>query len=73
MGNPTPAYLLKRDQEMRDIRNAIAEAATPYWKKPSFIKRMSQMAKKERLERERKESIKSVEPIVSDKSTTQPK
>jgi hypothetical protein len=26
MGNPTPAYLLKRDQEIRDIKNAIAEA-----------------------------------------------
>jgi hypothetical protein len=26
MGNPTPAYLLKRDQEMRDIKAAIAEA-----------------------------------------------
>ena len=25
MGNPTPAYLLKRDQEIRDIKNAIAE------------------------------------------------
>ena len=25
MGNPTPAYLLKRDQEMRDIRNAADE------------------------------------------------
>jgi hypothetical protein len=50
MGNPTPAYLLKRDQEIRDIKNAADEA-----------------------ERKRKESIKSVEPIVSDKSTTQPK
>ena len=26
MGNPTPSYLLKRDQEIRDIKNAIAEA-----------------------------------------------
>ena len=26
MGNPTPAYLLKRDQEIRDIKNAIDEA-----------------------------------------------
>ena len=26
MGNPTPDYLLKRDQEMRDIKNAVAEA-----------------------------------------------
>jgi hypothetical protein len=26
MGNPTPAYLLKRDQEMCDIKNAIDEA-----------------------------------------------
>jgi hypothetical protein len=26
MGNPTPAYLLKRDQDMREIKNAIAEA-----------------------------------------------
>jgi hypothetical protein len=26
MGNPTPAYLLKRDQEMRDRQAAAAEA-----------------------------------------------
>jgi hypothetical protein len=26
MGNPTPAYLLKRDQEMRDRLTAAAEA-----------------------------------------------
>ena len=37
----------------------VKEETTPYWKKPSFIKRMSQMAKQERLERERKEAEKN--------------
>jgi hypothetical protein len=31
------------------------DEATPYYKKPSFINKMSSMAKRERLERERKE------------------
>lgn len=33
---------------------SVKEESTPYWKKPSFNKRMSQMAKQERKERERK-------------------
>ena len=37
---------------------SVKEETTPYWKKPSFNKRMSKMAKQERLERERKETEK---------------
>lgn len=51
-------YSFKEDSDLE-------EAATPYWKKSSFIKRMSQMAKKERLERERKEAEKN-KPIKED-------
>lgn len=36
----------------------IDETTTPYWKKASWIKKMSQAAKQERLERERKEKEK---------------
>ena len=40
MGNPTPAYLLKRDQDMREIKNAIVEAEQRNRKESeeSFIK-----------------------------------
>ena len=37
-------------------KEELGEEATPYWKKPSFIKRMSQIAKQERLAREKKEA-----------------
>jgi nicotinic acid mononucleotide adenylyltransferase len=37
-------------------REELGEEATPYWKKASFNKRMSQMAKQERREREQKEA-----------------
>jgi hypothetical protein len=47
------------------VKEELGEEATPYWKKPSFIKRMSQIAKKERLERERKEAEKN-KPIKED-------
>jgi hypothetical protein len=36
----------------------VKEESTPYYKKESFIKRMSKMAKQERLEREKKEDEK---------------
>jgi hypothetical protein len=38
------------------VKEELGEEATPYWKKPSFIKRMSQIAKQERLAREKKEA-----------------
>ena len=44
----------KPSQEDEDMK----EESTPYWKKPSFNKRMSQMAKQERREREQKEAEK---------------
>jgi nicotinic acid mononucleotide adenylyltransferase len=40
------------------VRVEIAEEATPYYKKSSFIKRMSQAAKQERLRREKQEKEK---------------
>jgi predicted RNA binding protein YcfA (HicA-like mRNA interferase family) len=36
----------------------VKEESTPYWKKTSFIKKMSRVAKQERLEREKKEAEK---------------
>lgn len=40
------------------------ESVTPYYNKPSFIKRMSQLAKQERLAREKKEKeTKPVKPV----------
>ena len=44
----------KPEQDDKDMK----EESTPYWKKPSFNKRMSQMAKQERREREQKEAEK---------------
>lgn len=41
-----------------NVRVEIAEETTPYYKKPSFIKRMSQAAKQERLRREKEEKEK---------------
>jgi phosphopantetheine adenylyltransferase len=38
------------------------EEATPYYNKPSFVKRMSAMAKRERMERERKEKEQQQKP-----------
>ena len=40
-------------------REELGEAATPYYNKPSFLKKMSQVAKQERLAREKKEAEKN--------------
>jgi len=45
----------------------FGEETTPYWKKPSFNKRMSQMAKQERREREQKEAEKK--PVKEENMT----
>ena len=42
----------------KEKKQGVTEASTPYWKKLSFIKKMSQMAKQERREREKKEAEK---------------
>ncbi len=63
-GNPVPdrgpehktgqAHNKAIGRALRSEEQEIDEA-TPYYKKPSFINKMSSMAKRERLERERKE------------------
>ena len=59
-GAPSKMKPEHKDAMYNDVRKGmnIKEETTPYWKKPSFNKRMSQMAKQERLERERKEAEK---------------
>ena len=47
-----------RREELELDEEGVAEESTPYWKKSSFIKKMSQMAKQERREREQKEAEK---------------
>ena len=39
------------EKKMKEVK----EETTPYWKKPSFNRRMSALAKQERLAREKKE------------------
>ena len=51
----------KNDAEIHGTRDlekskGVKEETTPYWKKPSWIKKMSKAAKKERQEREKKET-----------------
>jgi hypothetical protein len=59
-GAPSKMKPEHKDAMYHDVRKGmnIKEETTPYWKKPSFNKRMSKMAKQERLERERKEAEK---------------
>lgn len=65
-GAPSKMSPKHKDAMYNDVRKGmnIKEEATPYWKKPSFNKRMSKMAKQERLERERKEAEKK--PVKED-------
>jgi hypothetical protein len=60
-GAPSNMKPEHKDAMYNDVRKGmnIKEETTPYWKKPSFNKRMSQMAKQERKERERKEAEKT--------------
>ena len=58
----TKTYTIDHDAGSIQLKpshfKAVKEETTPYWKKSSFNKRMSKMAKQERLERERKEAEK---------------
>lgn len=47
----------------------LAEAAQPYWKKASWVKKMSQAAKQERLARERKEAEQKKQPVKEETIT----
>jgi nicotinic acid mononucleotide adenylyltransferase len=55
-GAPSKMKPEHKDAMYNDVRKGmnIKEETTPYWKKPSFNKRMSALAKQERLARERK-------------------
>ena len=48
----------EKEKAEKEKKQGVTEASTPYWKKLSFIKKMSQMAKQERREREKKEAEK---------------
>jgi heat shock protein HspQ len=48
----------EQEKAEKEKKQGVTEASTPYWKKLSFIKKMSQMAKQERREREKKEAEK---------------
>jgi hypothetical protein len=50
-----------KTKQKRERKELSREEATPYYKKDSFIKKMSAMAKRERLERERKEKEKQTQ------------
>lgn len=54
----------EQEKAEKEKKQGVTEASTPYWKKLSFIKKMSQMAKQERREREKKEAEKK--PVKED-------
>jgi len=64
-GAPSKMKPQHKDAMYNDVRKAmnIKEETTPYWKKPSFNRKMSAIAKQERLARERKASEQKPVPV----------
>ena len=54
----------KHHEQAMSMKESLDESA-PYWKKPSWIKKMSQAAKKERQEREKKEKETTTEEVAA--------
>ena len=52
-GYANPSILKKNKQQ--DVAEEVVSEATPYYNKPSFLKKMSRLAQQERMAREKKE------------------